>query len=101
MCQRRIDVRRELGVEALKFNEIVDFLNSAGLMKTISELGPCYKKLVKEFILNLSADVENEESQEFMKVFVRGRCVKFSPKVINAYLGRRKYAPSNNIPPLD
>ncbi|XP_058783313.1 uncharacterized protein LOC131657989 [Vicia villosa] len=97
-----VNADRELGLEALKQKEIVDFLKTVGLMKTVSELGPCYTKLVKKFIVNLSADVKNEESQEeYMRVFVRGLCVKFSPKVINAYFGRSKSAYYDDIPSLD
>lgn len=51
--------------------------------------------------MNILDDVVNEEIQEYMRVFIRGKCVKFSPKVINAYLGRNKFAPSDDILSLD
>ncbi|MCI46961.1 envelope-like protein [Trifolium medium] len=47
-----------------------------------------YDKLVKEFLVNISEDYDGPLSKEFMKVFVRGRCVEFSPTVINKFLGR-------------
>ncbi|XP_058726172.1 uncharacterized protein LOC131597493 [Vicia villosa] len=40
----------------------------------------CYEKLIKEFVASRSVD--------FRKVFVRGKCVSFSPFVINKFLGR-------------
>lgn len=70
-------------------------------MKTVTELGPYYTKLVPKFIVNLFVNVENKQSQQYIRVFVRGRCIKFSPKVINAYVGRSKFASSQKIPSLD
>lgn len=45
-------------------------------MKIVSDIRPCYEKLVKEFILNLSSDSNVEGSQEYLKVYIRGKCVK-------------------------
>lgn len=58
MCQRRIDVKRELGIEVLKCKEIVELIMVVELMKIVADLGPCYAKLVQEFIMNLSTEVE-------------------------------------------
>ncbi|XP_050875223.1 uncharacterized protein LOC127078845 [Lathyrus oleraceus] len=44
--------------------------------------------LVKEFIVNISKECDNKWSKEFRKVYVRGRCVDFSPEIINRFLGR-------------
>ncbi|KAK2411248.1 hypothetical protein QL285_046544 [Trifolium repens] len=79
----------------------MDLILQAGLMKTVSGLGRCYEKLVKEFIVNIGEDCDNKLSKEYHQVFVRGKCVQFSPAVINAYLGRREYGypgfePTNN-----
>lgn len=76
-------------------------LKEVGLMKNVIELEPCSKKLVQELIVKLSAEMENGYSQEYMRVFVRGKCIKFSLKVINPYPDRRKFALSQNIPSLD
>lgn len=43
---------------------------------------------MKEFIVNVPVDSNNPRSKEFRKVLVRGRCVNFSPSVINKYLDR-------------
>ncbi|WJX66241.1 hypothetical protein P8452_50816 [Trifolium repens] len=98
---RRLALERELSDEALECNEVMDLILQAGLMKTVSGLGSCYEKLVKEFIINIGEDCGNRLSKEFHQVFVRGKCVQFSPAVINAYLGRREYGypsfePTNN-----
>ncbi|KAK2422616.1 hypothetical protein QL285_033139 [Trifolium repens] len=98
---RRLALERELSDEALGCKEVMDLILQAGLMKTVSGLGRCYEKLVKEFTVNIGEACDNRLSKEFHQVFVRGKCVKFSPAVINAYLGRREdgypgFEPTNN-----
>ena len=86
--QRRLAVERELGRDALACKEIMDLIKTAGLLKTVTKLGDCYESLVREFIVNIPSDITNRKSDEYQKVFVRGKCVRFSPAVINKYLGR-------------
>ncbi|KAL5161596.1 hypothetical protein HKD37_07G018862 [Glycine soja] len=86
--QRRLAVERELGRDALDCKEIMDLIKAAGLLKTVTKLGDCYEGLVREFIVNIPSDITNRKSDEYQKVFVRGKCVRFSPAVINKYLGR-------------
>jgi hypothetical protein len=62
----------------------MELLEKAELMKTVKDLGDCYEMLVKEFIVNITSAC----SEEFRKVRVRGKDVKFSPTTINEYLGR-------------
>ncbi|KAK2445249.1 bromodomain-containing protein [Trifolium repens] len=98
---RRLALERELSDEALECKEVMDLILQAGLMKTVSGIGRCYEKLVKEFIVNIGEDCDNKLSKEYHQVFVRGKCVQFSPAVINIYLGRREYGypgfePTNN-----
>lgn len=38
--------------------------------------------------MNIPMDCKDPVSQNFKKIYVRGRCVNFSPTVINRYLGR-------------
>ncbi|KAK2402299.1 hypothetical protein QL285_051833 [Trifolium repens] len=85
--QRRIAQERELNQEALECKEIMELLEAAELMKTVKDLGNCYEMLVKEFIVNITSAC-SEGSEEFRKVRVRGKEVKFSPTTINEYLGR-------------
>ncbi|KAK2383147.1 hypothetical protein QL285_070632 [Trifolium repens] len=98
---RRLALERELSDEALECKEVIDLIHQAGLMKTVSGLGKCYEKLVKEFIVNIGEDCGNRLSKEFHQVFVRGKCVDFSPAVINRFLGRKEegyseFEPTNN-----
>ncbi|KAH1199413.1 hypothetical protein GmHk_18G052779 [Glycine max] len=86
--QRRLALERELGRAAMDCKEIMDLIKAAGLLKTVSKLGDCYEGLVREFIVNIPSDITNRKSDEYQKVFVRGKCVRFSPAVINKYLGR-------------
>jgi hypothetical protein len=80
---------RELSNETLDCKEIIDLIEKAGLMKTVSGLGSCYEKLFKEFIVNIAEDCDNPLSKEYHQVFVRGKCVEFSHAIINMFLGYR------------
>ncbi|KAL2976563.1 hypothetical protein AAZX31_13G016700 [Glycine max] len=86
--QRRLALERELGRAAMDCKEIVDLIKAAGLLKTVSKLGECYEGLVREFIVNIPSDISNRKSDDYQRVFVRGKCIRFSPAVINKYLGR-------------
>ncbi|XP_058741249.1 uncharacterized protein LOC131613612 [Vicia villosa] len=44
--------------------------------------------LSDEFIVNLSQDCGDGRTEDFHKVYVRRKCIDFSPAVINLYLGR-------------
>ncbi|XP_050878324.1 uncharacterized protein LOC127082143 [Lathyrus oleraceus] len=59
-------------------------------MKTVTGFGKCYEMLAKEFIVNIYKECDNKRSKEFRKVYVRGRCVDFSPEIINRFLGRNE-----------
>ncbi|XP_050877290.1 uncharacterized protein LOC127081042 [Lathyrus oleraceus] len=85
---RRVAIERELGQEAVEVKEVIELIKNAGLVKTVATLPQCYEGLVKEFIMNIPEDIHDKNSREFCKVFVRGKCVKFSPNVINKFLGR-------------
>jgi hypothetical protein len=84
--QRRVAQERELNQGAFECKEITNLLENAELMKTVRKLGNYYKRLVKEFIVNITNDC-SEGSEEFRKVRVRGKDVRFSPTTINEYLG--------------
>jgi hypothetical protein len=87
---RRLALERELSDEALECKDVIYLIGKAGLMKTVSGIWNCYEKLVKEFIVNIAEDCDNPLSKEYHKVFVRGKCVEFSPAVINRFLGRKE-----------
>ncbi|XP_050885602.1 uncharacterized protein LOC127091097 [Lathyrus oleraceus] len=86
--QKRLALERELAQNVLDCKDIMDLIQEAGLMKTVTQFSKCYEMLVKEFIVNLSEECADGKSKEFRKVYVRGKCVNFSPSVINKYLGR-------------
>ncbi|XP_050916024.1 uncharacterized protein LOC127131131 [Lathyrus oleraceus] len=86
--QKRLALERELAQNVLDCKDIMDLIQEAGLMKTVTQFSKCYEMLVKEFIVNLSEECADGKFKEFRKVYVRGKCVNFSPSVINKYLGR-------------
>ncbi|XP_045794053.1 uncharacterized protein LOC123888927 [Trifolium pratense] len=88
VVKRRMAIERNLTEELLKCQDIVNLIEEAGLMKTVSELGKCYDKLTREFLVNIPADCDDPLSPEYLKVYVRGKCVDFSPAIINQHLGR-------------
>ncbi|KAK2422367.1 hypothetical protein QL285_032907 [Trifolium repens] len=90
VANRRLALERELSDEALEQKEIIALIEKAGLMKTVSGIGDCYEKLVKEFLVNIPEDCDNPLSKEHHKVYVRGKCVLFSPAVINKALGNKE-----------
>ncbi|XP_057432382.1 uncharacterized protein LOC130725146 [Lotus japonicus] len=93
--QRRIAQEREFTGEILHCQEIMELIEAAGLLKTVTEIGGCYDKLVREFIVNITTNCTVSGHPDFRKVFVRGRCVHFSPEIINQYLGRSTIVTGN------
>ncbi|XP_050896845.1 uncharacterized protein LOC127103641 [Lathyrus oleraceus] len=89
LIQKRVVVERELGKDVVEVKEVMDLIKSVGLMKTEVGFSQYYEGLVKEFIVNIPEDIADKNSKEFCKVFVRGKCITFSPTVINNFLGRR------------
>ncbi|XP_057452339.1 uncharacterized protein LOC130744168 [Lotus japonicus] len=91
----------ELHEDALERKEIMDLLVNPGLMKTVNDIGRCFTHLVREFIVNIPTDCDGESSSEYMKVYVRGKCVNFSLEVVNEFLGRRPVARLDEEPELN
>ncbi|XP_050896553.1 uncharacterized protein LOC127103331 [Lathyrus oleraceus] len=83
-----LDLERELGKDYFECKEVMDLIKEVGLMKSVAGFGKCYEMLVKELIVNISKDCNNKRSKEFRKVYVRGKCVEFSPEFINRFIGR-------------
>lgn len=65
----------------------MELIKEAGLVKTVCNLGDCYEKLVKEFVVNIPEDCDNPLSREYQKVYARRECVNFSPNIVNRFLG--------------
>ncbi|XP_045810926.1 uncharacterized protein LOC123905365 [Trifolium pratense] len=68
VVKRRLAVERNLSEELLKCQDIMSLIEEAGLIKTVSELGKCYEKLTREFLVNIPADCDNPLSSEYLKV---------------------------------
>ncbi|XP_057443795.1 uncharacterized protein LOC130735945 [Lotus japonicus] len=79
----------------------MEVVSTAGLLKTVKDLGRCFDKLVREFIVNIPADCDDASSTEYRKVFVRGKCINFSPEVINEFLGRSPVVVAQGEPDLN
>jgi hypothetical protein len=85
--QRRLALERELGKDIQDIKEVVDLIKHAGLESTVTNLGDCFEKLVKEFLVNIPDDCNDPMSPDYHTVYVRGRKVKFSLAIINKWLG--------------
>ncbi|XP_050889705.1 uncharacterized protein LOC127094993 [Lathyrus oleraceus] len=88
IIQRRVALERGLGKDALTCKEVMELIEDAGLMKTVTRFGPCYENLVKDFVVTIHDRCDDINSADYGKVYVRGNVVTFSPTVINNFLGR-------------
>ncbi|XP_050909595.1 uncharacterized protein LOC127123420 [Lathyrus oleraceus] len=68
--QKRLTLERELAQNVLECKEIVDLIQEAGLIKTVTQFSKCYEILVKEFIVNVSKECADGKSRELTKVYV-------------------------------
>lgn len=66
-------------------------------MNIITHIGSCFEKLVKEFIANISSKWNIKGSQEYKKVHVIGKCVRFSPSFIDKHLKRSMTTGSKEV----
>ncbi|XP_050916748.1 uncharacterized protein LOC127131906 [Lathyrus oleraceus] len=87
VIQRMVAVERELGKDVADVKEVMDLIQAIGLLKTVAGFSQCYEGLVKEFIVNIPEGISDKNNKEFCKVYVRGKCITFSPTVINNFLG--------------
>ncbi|XP_050877619.1 uncharacterized protein LOC127081406 [Lathyrus oleraceus] len=67
-AETRLPLERELAQNVLECKEIVDLIQEAGLMKTVTQFSKCYEILVKEFIVNVFEECADGKSREFRKV---------------------------------
>jgi hypothetical protein len=70
---RRLALERELGTTVLEIKDVVDLIKHAGLESTVTNLGNCYEKLVREFLVNIPDDCDNPMSHDYHVVYVRGK----------------------------
>ncbi|XP_058732716.1 uncharacterized protein LOC131604282 [Vicia villosa] len=99
--QKRLSLERELAQNALECKEIMDLINEAGLMKTVTHFSKCYEMLVKEFIVNLSEDCADKKSKDFRKVYVKSWPLKgklYASKLSIKYVMLHKIGAANRVP---
>ncbi|TYK24384.1 envelope-like protein [Cucumis melo var. makuwa] len=68
---------------------VVSLIQKVDLSKTISNVGPFYPKLIREFILNLSYDFNDPSSPDYQIVHIRGT---LSSWLVNGSLWLLEYA---------
>uniref|UniRef100_A0A9I9EHL5 Putative plant transposon protein domain-containing protein n=1 Tax=Cucumis melo TaxID=3656 RepID=A0A9I9EHL5_CUCME len=66
---------------------IMNLIEKAGLSTTISDVGPFYPQLIREFIVNLPANFNDPSSLDYQTVHIKGFKFTISPTVINGFLG--------------
>lgn len=66
---------------------VMDFVVKTDLSKTISNVGPFYPRLIKEFIVNLPSNFNDPSSLDYQLVHISGSQFKISPSIINSFLG--------------
>lgn len=62
---------------------IFNLITAAGLLPTITDVGPFYPKFIREFIVNLPVDLNDHGSPEYQKVHVQSNCFEILPALIN------------------
>ncbi|GAA0144786.1 hypothetical protein LIER_42827 [Lithospermum erythrorhizon] len=88
MASMRIAAERMLS-EVTKMNaDIMGILEDAGVIPTVEIVDPYFPKLVREFICNMTYDIDEHENVYFQKATLRNYTIDFSPSLMNAYYGR-------------
>ncbi|KAA0041517.1 flocculation protein FLO11-like [Cucumis melo var. makuwa] len=70
---------------------ILELRRNAGLIRTVSEVGLFYPRLMRELIVNLPSDFNDPSADEYQKVHIRGVCFNVSSELLNSYLGITHY----------
>ena len=84
----------------------MDLVIRVGISKTISNVGPFYPQLIREFIVNLTFEFNDPSSPDYQTVHIRVSMFKISPTIINGFLGSSVTAAfrpseiSNDVLPL-
>ena len=85
--QRRIADEVNISDKHQSCMSIMDLIHKAGLEKTISNVGPFYPQLIREFIVNLPDEFNNPSSADYQTVHIRGFKFVILPSMINGFLG--------------
>ncbi|KAA0037815.1 uncharacterized protein E5676_scaffold1567G00670 [Cucumis melo var. makuwa] len=86
VMQRRIADEVNVSDKHQSCMSIMDLIERAGLTKTISNVGPFYPQLIKEFIVNFPNDFNDPSSLDYQTVHIRGFKFVISPIVIKGFL---------------
>ncbi|TYK27067.1 uncharacterized protein E5676_scaffold95G00660 [Cucumis melo var. makuwa] len=86
VMQRRIVDAVNISDKYQSCMSIMDLIHKAGLEKTISNVGPFYPQLIREFIVNLPDEFNDPSSADYQTVHIRGFKFVISPTVINGFL---------------
>ncbi|GAA0159738.1 hypothetical protein LIER_16446 [Lithospermum erythrorhizon] len=87
VASRRIADERILFDVTKKNVDIMGILEDVSVMSTVETIGPYDPYIVKEFICNMTDDVDDPESDNFQRGTLRNSTIDFSPDIINAYFG--------------
>ncbi|KAA0036824.1 uncharacterized protein E5676_scaffold110G001920 [Cucumis melo var. makuwa] len=87
VVQRRIADEVNISRKHQSCMSIMDLIHRAGLEKTISNVGPFYPQLIREFIVNLPDEFNNPSSLGYQMIHIRGFQFVISRAVINGFLG--------------
>ncbi|KAA0066564.1 putative mitochondrial protein [Cucumis melo var. makuwa] len=86
VIRRRITDESVVSDQHRSYTTMIDLIDKAGMMCTMTNFGIFYPKLVQEFIVNLPTDFNKPDTLDFWKVYVRGKCVLLSSALLNIYL---------------
>ncbi|XP_008457264.2 uncharacterized protein LOC103496990 [Cucumis melo] len=87
VMQRRIVDEVNISDKHQSCMSIMDLIHKAGLEKTISNVGPFYPQLIREFIVNLPDEFTDPSSAGYQTVHITGFKFVISSDVINGFLG--------------
>uniref|UniRef100_A0A9I9EJS4 Uncharacterized protein n=1 Tax=Cucumis melo TaxID=3656 RepID=A0A9I9EJS4_CUCME len=66
---------------------IIALIVKAGMSKIISNVGPFFPQLIKEFIVNFPSKFNNPSSPDYQTMHIRDSMFKISLAIINDFLG--------------
>jgi len=85
--QRRITDEVNISNKHHSYMSIMNIIHKAGLEKTISNVGPFYPQLIREFIVNLPDEFNHPSSADYQTVHIKGFNFVISRTVVNGFLG--------------
>lgn len=54
----------------------MELLKATRLMKITTDVGPCYKNLVKDIIVNITIECNVEGGEQYRRECDKGKCMK-------------------------